>query len=188
MWRLPLRFAPVGMTNFLQEIINDSGDRVELQVPRLRSPGFPVEVSDLRELHAVFLNGRRTRGPFVCGATGNPAGNVPFFVFGRIGTFCSALEGERYLVGRDSSFPKNLPRAVTREIDDGGGQRRRHHHRYARIAGLRPQRRRRIPASATQAGRDGNLFVQMNADSFADSRSFATSLILLSSRRALHGS
>jgi hypothetical protein len=39
---------------------------------------------------------------------------------GRMGLFCSALQGQGYLVGRNCSFPKNLPRTIAGEIDDGG--------------------------------------------------------------------
>src|ERR1700761_8310894 len=34
--------------------------------------------------------------------------------------FRSALQRERYLVGRDGPFPKNLPRTVGGEVNDGG--------------------------------------------------------------------
>ncbi len=44
----------------------------ELQIPRLRSPGFPVEVGGFLELHAPFLTERRTRCRVRCCVTGNP--------------------------------------------------------------------------------------------------------------------
>ena len=44
----------------------------ELQIPRLRSPGFPVEVGGFLELHAPFLTERRTRCRVRCRVTGNP--------------------------------------------------------------------------------------------------------------------
>src|SRR5882757_10001427 len=34
--------------------------------------------------------------------------------------FLSALQSERYLVGRDGSFPKNFPRTIGGEVNDGG--------------------------------------------------------------------
>jgi hypothetical protein len=37
------------------------GER-ELQIPPLRSPGFPVETGGVGELHAAFLTESRTRG------------------------------------------------------------------------------------------------------------------------------
>jgi hypothetical protein len=36
------------------------------------SPGFPVEVGGVGELHAPFLTERRTRGPVLCRVAGNP--------------------------------------------------------------------------------------------------------------------
>jgi hypothetical protein len=36
--------------------------RGKLQVPPLRSPGFPVEVGGVGEIHAAFLTESRTRG------------------------------------------------------------------------------------------------------------------------------
>jgi hypothetical protein len=38
------------------------GREVEQQIPPLRSPGFPVEVSGVGELHAAFFTESRTRG------------------------------------------------------------------------------------------------------------------------------
>jgi hypothetical protein len=35
---------------------------VELQVPPLRSPAFPVQVSGVGELHPAFFTESRTRG------------------------------------------------------------------------------------------------------------------------------
>jgi hypothetical protein len=37
------------------------GGERELQIPRLRSPGFPVELVGVGEPHAAFLTERRTR-------------------------------------------------------------------------------------------------------------------------------
>jgi hypothetical protein len=37
-------------------------DGVKLQIPRLRSPGFPVGVSGVGELHAPFFTESRIRG------------------------------------------------------------------------------------------------------------------------------
>jgi hypothetical protein len=44
----------------------------ELQIPPLRSPGFPVEFSGFHELHAAFFTESRTRCPFYGRAAGNP--------------------------------------------------------------------------------------------------------------------
>ena len=44
----------------------------ELQIPRLRSPGFPVEIHGADSLHAPFFTERRTRGPVQCCVAGNP--------------------------------------------------------------------------------------------------------------------
>jgi hypothetical protein len=44
----------------------------KLQVPRLRSPGFPVEHGGVGELHAPFFTERRTRGSVQCNVAGNP--------------------------------------------------------------------------------------------------------------------
>ena len=42
------------------------------QIPRLRSPGFPVELRGVDTLHAPFFTERRTRGPVQCYVAGNP--------------------------------------------------------------------------------------------------------------------
>jgi hypothetical protein len=44
----------------------------KLQVPRLRSPGFPVELVALMQSMRLSLRERRTRGSFWCCVTGNP--------------------------------------------------------------------------------------------------------------------
>ena len=44
----------------------------EPQIPPLRYPGFPVEVSGADEFHAAFLNESRTRGPVRRSEAGNP--------------------------------------------------------------------------------------------------------------------
>src|ERR1700691_1160588 len=44
----------------------------EPQVPRLRSPGFPVEIHGVDALHAPFFTESRTRGVFQCCVAGNP--------------------------------------------------------------------------------------------------------------------
>jgi len=49
-----------------------SGGCRKLQIPRLRSPGFPVKVGGFLELHAPFLTERRTRCRVRCCVTGNP--------------------------------------------------------------------------------------------------------------------
>jgi hypothetical protein len=43
-----------------------------LQIPRLRSPGFPVEIGGVGELHAPFLTERRTRNRVQRSVAGNP--------------------------------------------------------------------------------------------------------------------
>jgi hypothetical protein len=45
---------------------------VKLQIPRLRSPGFPVGVSGFGELHAPFFTESRIRGLVQCCVAGNP--------------------------------------------------------------------------------------------------------------------
>src|SRR5271167_3329526 len=46
------------------------GSRGALQIPRLRSPGFPVEICGVDALHAPFFRERRTRGPVQCCVAG----------------------------------------------------------------------------------------------------------------------
>ena len=48
------------------------GSRGALQIPRLRSPGFPVEIHGVDALHAPFFAERRTRGPVQRCVAGNP--------------------------------------------------------------------------------------------------------------------
>jgi hypothetical protein len=48
------------------------GWSAEPQVPRLRSPGFPVEIGGVGELHAPFLGERRTRNRVQRSVAGNP--------------------------------------------------------------------------------------------------------------------
>jgi len=43
-----------------------------LQIPPLRSPGFPVENRGVDDLHAALSTESRTRGPGECGEVGNP--------------------------------------------------------------------------------------------------------------------
>ena len=42
------------------------------QIPRLRSPGFPVEICGVDALHAPFFTERRTCSPVQCCVAGNP--------------------------------------------------------------------------------------------------------------------
>jgi hypothetical protein len=52
----PLRYAPVEMTNlWWDEILRFHESSVELQIPWLRSPGFPVELGGVDGPHAPFL-------------------------------------------------------------------------------------------------------------------------------------
>jgi hypothetical protein len=44
----------------------------EQQVPPLRYPGFPVELSGFGELHAAFRNESRTHCHVQCSEAGNP--------------------------------------------------------------------------------------------------------------------
>src|ERR1700691_1244527 len=44
----------------------------ELQIPRLRSPGFPVELGGAGDLMRLSLRERRTRGFVQCCVAGNP--------------------------------------------------------------------------------------------------------------------
>jgi hypothetical protein len=48
------------------------GSRGALQIPRLRSPGFLVEICGVDALHAPFFTERRTRRPVQCYVAGNP--------------------------------------------------------------------------------------------------------------------
>ena len=48
------------------------GRRGALQIPPLRSPGFPVELGGADALHAPFLTERRIRCLVQCCVTGNP--------------------------------------------------------------------------------------------------------------------
>ena len=52
---------PQGNTNLPFVIPGFQEWSAEPQIPRLRSPGFPVELPGVDELHAAFLNESRTR-------------------------------------------------------------------------------------------------------------------------------
>jgi hypothetical protein len=60
------------------------GER-ELQIPPLRSPGFPVETGGVGELHAAFLTESRTRGRWLVSRSRKsgyaPVGGCDFFDF-----------------------------------------------------------------------------------------------------------
>jgi hypothetical protein len=57
----PFFDAPGGLTSSLFPA-TFVGWGKKLQIPPLRSPGFPVEFSGFRQLHAVFFTESRTRG------------------------------------------------------------------------------------------------------------------------------
>ena len=63
-------YGPQSPDRFLEKHSQDGP--AELQIPRLRSSGFPVEVGGFLELHAPFLTERRTRCRVRCCVTGNP--------------------------------------------------------------------------------------------------------------------
>jgi hypothetical protein len=43
-------------------ILRSVAERGKLQIPRLRSPGFPVEIRGFDDLHAALFTESRTRG------------------------------------------------------------------------------------------------------------------------------
>jgi hypothetical protein len=45
---------------------------VELQIPPLRYPGFPVDLGGVGAIHAPFFTEGRTRGLVQCSVAGNP--------------------------------------------------------------------------------------------------------------------
>jgi hypothetical protein len=66
------RFQVLGPCRMWRVVTSDSVALRKRQIPPLRHPGFPVEVSGVGELHAAFFTESPTRGHVQRCVAGNP--------------------------------------------------------------------------------------------------------------------